>query len=58
MLSDLVTEYNDKVHGSQSHIVVNDLLRLVVYYEVPGGKSEEVKQRFDKFIKNNYKVII
>jgi hypothetical protein len=26
ILSDIVSEYNDKVHGSQSHIVANILL--------------------------------
>lgn len=53
ILSDLVTEYNGKVHGSQSHISSN-AISLVVYYEVPEGKREEVKQRFNNhFVYNN-----
>jgi hypothetical protein len=41
-LSDIVSEYNGKLHGSQSHINGN-IISLVVYYEVPEGKREEVK---------------
>jgi hypothetical protein len=42
ILSDIVTEYNGKVHGSQSHVNSN-VISLVVYYEVPaeGNKREE-----------------
>ena len=54
ILSYIVSEYNGKVHGSQSHIIGNNLLSLVVYYEVPaeGKRREEVKQRFNNFVKN------
>ena len=52
ILSDIVTEYNGKVHGSQSHINGNNI-SLVVYYEVPEGKREEVKQKFNTITKNN-----
>jgi len=47
-----VTEYNGKVHGSQSHIITaNNSISLIVYYEVPAeGKREEVKQKFNTFI--------
>ena len=51
-LSDIVTEYGGKVHGSQSHIVAaNNTLQLIVYYEVPteGNKREEVKSKFENF---------
>jgi hypothetical protein len=51
-LSDIVTEYGGKVHGSQSHIIVaNNTLQLIVYYEVPteGNKREEVKSKFENF---------
>src|SRR5918995_6479983 len=43
ILSDIVSEYNGKVHGSQSHIVANNNMSLIVYYEVPaeGNKREE-----------------
>jgi hypothetical protein len=52
ILSDIVTEANGKVHGSQSHIVANNSMSLIVYYEVPaeGNKREEVKQRFNNKI--------
>ena len=49
ILSDIVSEYNGKVHGSQSHIIANSV-SLVVYYEVLEGKMEEVKRRFSNFV--------
>lgn len=45
ILSDIVTEYNGKVHGSQSHINGN-IISLIVYFEVPEGKREMVRQKF------------
>ncbi len=50
ILSDIVNEYNGKVHGSQSHIIANNIISLVVYYEIPEGKREEVKQKFENNI--------
>ena len=47
ILSDIVTEYNGKVHGSQSSINGNNI-SLSVYYEVPEGKREEVKSQFKR----------
>ena len=35
ILSDIVSEYNGKVHGSQSHILPNNTISIIVYYEVP-----------------------
>jgi hypothetical protein len=35
ILSDIVSEANGKVHGSQSHIIANNSMSLIVYYEVP-----------------------
>ncbi|HET8792841.1 MAG TPA: hypothetical protein VFM31_03525 [Nitrososphaeraceae archaeon] len=46
ILSDLVTEYQGKVHGSQSHFVANGI-SLIVYFEIPEGKREQIKQNFD-----------
>ena len=43
-LSDIVNEYNGKVHGSQSHVNGN-IVSLIVYYEVSEGKREEVKRK-------------
>jgi hypothetical protein len=31
ILSDIVSEYNGKVHGSQSNIVANNNMQLIVY---------------------------
>jgi hypothetical protein len=53
ILSDIVSEANGKVHGSQSPkspIVANNSMSLIVYYEVPEGKREEVKQKFNNYI--------
>ena len=44
VLADLIKEYNGKTHGSQSHILANDSIRLIVYYEVPEGMREEIKK--------------
>jgi hypothetical protein len=53
ILSDIVSEVNGKVHGSQSHIVVNaNVISLIVYYEVPEGQRDEVKHKFNSSIKN------
>ena len=49
ILSDIVNKYNDKVHGSQSHITVN-IVSLIVYYETPDGKRDDVKIRFKNSI--------
>ena len=55
ILSDIVTEHNGKVHGSQSHIGPNNsTMSLIVYYEVPLGQRDEVKQRFNKKNKSVY----
>jgi hypothetical protein len=46
ILLDIVSEVNGKVHGSQSHILSNNLISIIVYFEVPVGKREEVKRKF------------
>ena len=55
ILSDLVTEYNGKVHGSQrgQDPKTGQLIDLLVYYEVSLGNREEVKQKFAKFFSIN-----
>jgi hypothetical protein len=45
ILSDIVTEYNGKVHGSQSHIVAHNSISIIIYFEVPEGKREETKNK-------------
>jgi len=53
VLSDIVTEYNGKVHGSQrDRDPKTGLLDLLVYYEVPLGQREEVKQKFGNIVGN------
>ena len=52
VLSDIVSEHNGKVHGSQSHNVTNNSMQLIVYYEVPLGQRDEVKRKFDNMIRN------
>ena len=49
-LSDLIRDQNGKVHGSQSHIISSNNISLIVYYEVPEGKREEVKRKFENFL--------
>jgi hypothetical protein len=49
ILSDIViSEYNCKVHGSQrDRDSKTGLIDLLVYYEVPLGQRDQVKQRFN-----------
>ena len=48
-----MTEYGDKVHGSQrDRDPKTDLIDLLVYYEVPFGKRDEVKQKFSTLVRN------
>jgi hypothetical protein len=52
VLSDIVIDTGGKVHGSQrDRDTRTGLLDLLVYYEVPEGKRDEVKRKFE-FIKN------
>ena len=52
ILSDVVRDYNGKVHSSQRDRDPNTgLMDLLVYYEVPEGKREEVKRKFENFSK-------
>ena len=51
ILSDIVTEYGGKVHGSQrDRDPKTGLIDLLVYYEVPLGQREEVKKKFNNYI--------
>jgi hypothetical protein len=51
ILSDIVTEYGGKVHGSQRDTdSKTGLIDLLVYYEVPLGQREEVKRKFNDFV--------
>ncbi|MGD1838286.1 MAG: hypothetical protein ACPKPY_09565 [Nitrososphaeraceae archaeon] len=47
-LTDLIKEYNGRTHRSQSHVINNDNLEIIVYYEVPEGKRE-VKRRLNSY---------
>jgi hypothetical protein len=57
ILSDIISEHNGKVHGSQSHIVSANVISLIVYFEIPEGKREEVKRNFINYIRNNKDVL-
>jgi len=51
VLSDIVTEYGDRVHGSQrDRDPTTGLIDLLMYYEVPLGNMDEVKQKFGNII--------
>ena len=46
MLSYIVTEHGRRVHGSQRDIdSKTGLMDLLIYYEVPQGQREEIKQK-------------
>ena len=48
VLSDIVIDIGGKIHGSQrDKDSRTGLLDLLVYYEVPEGKRDEVKRRFE-----------
>ncbi len=48
MLSYIVAEQGRRVHGSQRDIdSKTGLMDLLIYYEVPQGQREEVKQKFN-----------
>ena len=54
ILSDIVTEFGGKVHGSQrDRDPKTGLIDLLVYYEVPLGQRDEVKQKFNNFPARN-----
>lgn len=52
ILSDIIIEVSGRVHGSQSHNVTNNSIQLIVYFEVPEDKRDEVKQKFNNMIRN------
>jgi len=52
ILSDIVIDIGDKVHDLQrDKDTRTGLLDLLVYYEVPEGKRDELKSKFE-FIRN------
>ena len=52
VLTDLIKEFKGKTHGSQSHNLQNNSLQIVVYYEVPEGKRDDIKRMFETYTKN------
>jgi hypothetical protein len=53
-LSDIMSEVNGEVLGSQSHMIANNnILSLVVYFEVPEGQRDEIKHKFGEYIRTN-----
>ena len=57
-LSDIVTEYTEKVHGSQrNREPKTGHIDLLVYYEIPQGqREEEVKRKFENFVRTLVKI--
>ncbi len=51
ILSDLIKKYNGKTHGSQSHVLSNNSIQIIVYYEVPEGIRDNIKREFDNLIR-------
>jgi hypothetical protein len=49
ILSDIVMKYNGRLHDSQSNVMQDNSISLIVYYEVPEGKREEVKKIFNNY---------
>src|SRR5215217_900996 len=47
-LSDLITKAGGKVHGSQSHVIDNGMLKILIYYEVPIGKREDLHIKYSE----------
>ena len=59
ILSDIVIiEYNGRIHGSQrDRDPKTGLIDILVYYEVPIGQRDEVKQKFYNFILSQNKIL-
>jgi len=53
ILSDLIKKYNGKIHGSQSHGLTNNIIQIIVYYEIPEGGREEIREPFEDLIRDN-----
>ena len=49
----VIVEYNGRIHGSQRDKDLDGNLNILVYYEVPEGKRDEVKQKFNNFLARN-----
>ena len=48
-LSDAIRDCNGKIHGRHSHLSNNGIC-LIVYYEVPKCKRDEIKKEIENFI--------
>ncbi len=56
VLTDLIKEFKGKTHGSQSHNLPNNALQIVLYYEVPEGKRDDIKRMFETYTKNEIEI--
>ena len=56
VLTDLIKEFQGKTHGSQSHSLQNNSLQIVIYYEVPEGKRDEIKEIFKTYTRNEIEI--
>lgn len=50
ILSDIVSDLGGKCHGSQSHIIQNNSISLIVYFEVIEGRLNDFKEKFNNQI--------
>ncbi len=55
VLSDLIKEFKGKTHGSQSHILSDNSIQIIVYYEVPEGMRDDIKRMFEIYARNEIK---
>jgi hypothetical protein len=53
ILSDIVRDSGGKIHGSQRGNLETGMIDLLVYYEVPLGKRDEIKQEFTNLVRNH-----
>ena len=56
VLTDLIKEFKGKTHGSQSHSLQNNSLQIVIYYEIPEGKRDEIKGIFKTYTRNEIEI--
>jgi archaellum component FlaC len=56
VLSDLIKEFKGKTHGSQSNILSDNSLQIIVYYEVPEGTRDEIKRMFEIYARNDIRI--
>jgi hypothetical protein len=49
-ISDLIQSVKGKVHGSQSHIVGETTIKMLIYFEVPKVYRDSIQESFRQFL--------